>query len=384
MACPTCGSTRTIASASGRRRCLSPEHTGGPRSYNLEREMDEAEVAQALEARRGWAPEFGIAAPLPIGQKLKGVSTLTDMRTGQPVMQWVKSNEDAEAWQAALEASFKAMAESLPVLAPRKASGTWRADLLTVYPMGDPHIGMYSWQDETGDNWDLTIAERIHCGAMAELVNAAPATETAIVLNLGDALHYDSMAAVTPRSGHNLDADGRYAKMVSVTIKVMRQCIESALGKHKAVHVINLPGNHDETGALWLSIALSHIYEREPRVTVDTNPSVFSYYRWGKVLIGAHHGHACKPDKLAGVMACDRAKDWGETLHRHWLIGHIHHESKKEVGGVTVESFNTLAAKDAYATNGGWRSNRSMQAIVYHREHGEVGRSKVHAAMFED
>lgn len=380
MACPTCGSTRTIVSASDRRKCLGPEHVG-PRTYNLTREVSDAEVSEAIEARQGWAPEFGLVNPLPMGQKLKGTSTLTRNAAGE--VQWVKTNEDNEAWQAAMLASFRAMSEQLPQVEPRLAAERARADLLTIYPMGDPHIGMYSWAEETGDNWDLAIAERLHCSAIAELVSSAPATETAIVLNLGDALHYDSMAAVTPRSGHNLDADGRYAKMVSVAVKTMRQCIESALTKHHNVHVINLPGNHDETGALWLSIALSHIYEREPRVTVDTNPSVFSYYRWGKVLIGAHHGHACKPDKLAGVMACDRAKDWGEATHRHWLIGHIHHESKKEVAGCTVESFGTLAAKDAYATNGGWRSNRSMQSIVYHREHGEVGRSKVHAAMFE-
>ncbi|WP_211840912.1 hypothetical protein [Pseudoxanthomonas sacheonensis] len=382
MACPTCGSTRTIGSGGGRRKCLSPEHVG-TRSYNIDREVSGELQTEALEAKQGWAPEFGITSPLPMGQKLKGTSTLVDKRTGEQVLQWVKTNEDAEAQQAVLEAAARAMVSDMPRLAPRKASGTWRQDLLTVYPIGDPHIGMYAWAEETGDDWDLNIAERVHCGAMAELVQAAPATEQAIVWNLGDALHYDSMAAVTPRSGHFLDADGRYAKMVSVAVKIIRQCIESALTKHARVHVVNLPGNHDETGALWLSIALSHIYENEPRVTVDTNPSVFSYYRWGKVLLGGHHGHACKPAALAGVMACDRAKDWGETSHRHWLIGHIHHESKKEFSGVTVESFNTLAAKDAYATNGGWRSGRSMQAIVYHAEHGEVGRSKVCAAMFE-
>jgi UDP-2,3-diacylglucosamine pyrophosphatase LpxH len=170
---------------------------------------------------------------------------------------------------------------------------------------------------------------------------------------------------------------------VAVAVKVMRQCIESALEKHKRVHVINLPGNHDETGALWMSIALGNVYEREPRVTIERSPSLFAYDRWGKVLLGAHHGHACRVEKLAGVMACDRAQEWGETTHRHWLIGHIHHESKREFSGVTVESFNTLAAKDAYAANGGWRSGRSMQALVFHKEHGEVARAKVHAAMYE-
>jgi len=43
-----------------------------------------------------------------------------------------------------------------------------------------------------------------------------------------------------------------------------------------------------------------------------------------------------------------------------------------------------LAAKDAYATNGGWRSNRHMQAIVYHRGGWLVARSQVAADMFAE
>lgn len=341
------------------------------------------ERRRAKLALKGYAPDHDMTHPVPDGFNVKGVSTLY-RPDGSVAAQWVKSTADHERREAMLREAVEAMTADLPRLPARKASGTWRSDLLTVYPIGDPHIGMYSWREETGDDWDLSIAERVHCAAMDELVQVAPASEKAVIWNLGDALHYDSLAAVTPASGHFLDADGRYAKMVTVAVKVIRQCIESALTKHQDVHVINLPGNHDPTGALWLSVALANVYEQEPRVTVDTNPSLFSYYRWGKVLLGGHHGHACKPAALAGVMACDRAKDWGETTHRHWLMGHVHHESKKEFPGVTVESFNTLAAKDAYATNGGWRSGRSMQAIVYHAEHGEVARSKVHAEMFQE
>lgn len=332
-------------------------------------------------AQQGWSPEHGLTVPYPDGFTMGKVTIQRDAG-GTIERTWERMCADSERLAEMMREGFAAMTADLPRVAPRKASGQWRSDLLTVYPIGDPHIGMYAWGEETGEDWDLGIAEQTHCEAMAGLVQAAPATECAVVLNLGDLLHYDSMAAVTPRSGHFLDADGRYAKMVAVAVKVMRQCIESALAKHKRVHVINLPGNHDETGALWMSIALANVYEREPRVTVEQSPSMFAYYRWGKVLLGAHHGHACKIEKLAGVMACDRAKDWGETVHRHWLIGHIHHESKREFSGVTVESFNTLAAKDAYAANGGWRSGRSMQALVFHKEHGEVARAKVHAAMY--
>lgn len=333
-------------------------------------------------ARKGWSPAHDMTKTVPDGYLVKGTSTLYD-EEGKPRLQWVKSSIDHERQRELMQAAIAAMVEDLPRLPRRKAVGSYLPQLLAGYPIGDGHIGMLAWGEETGEDWDLAIAERTHCGAMAALVDAAPAAEYALVGNLGDWLHYDSLAAVTPRSGHNLDADGRYAKMVRVAIKVMRQCIESALAKHRIVYVVNSPGNHDETGALWLSAALAHIYEREPRVIVETTPSLFAYHRHGLVLLGIHHGHTCKPRDLAGVMATDRAKDWGETRFRYWWGGHVHHESVIELPGVRFESFNTMAAKDAFAAAGGWRSARNMKCIVYHAEYGEVARHMVNPAMLE-
>ena len=375
MICPKCGSESARRNGGGRGMCADCGYSGMLKFFATPEEV------AAVQA--GTAPEFGLYESAAIGT-IMGKVTVQRNAAGEVLQTWARYSPDDAMRAEAMRAAIDAMAADLPRVKPRKAKGEWRTDLLTVYPIGDPHVGMYSWREETGDDWDLVIAERTHCAAMDALVQAAPASEQAVVVNLGDLFHYDSMVAVTPRSGHFLDADGRYAKMVAVGVKIMRRCIESALEKHKRVHVINAPGNHDETGALWLSIALANVYEREPRVTIDRSPSVFAYYRWGNVLLGVHHGHTCKPNKLPGVMAADRAQDWGETVHRHWLIGHVHHESRKEYAGVTVESFGTMAARDAYAANGGWRSGRSMQAIVYHAEHGEVARSKVTAAMFAE
>lgn len=323
------------------------------------------------------------ASDAPDGFRLKGVSTLYGP-DGEVKGQWIKTSADDLRQREMVREAMAAMVQDLPQIKPRTLKAKWQSDLLTGYPIGDPHIGMRAWRDECGQDWDLTIAEQTHCDAMASLVEAAPPSETGLVVNLGDLFHYDSMAAVTPRSGHMLDADGRYAKMIRVGIKVMRQCIESALTKHRTVHVINSIGNHDETGAIWLSEALSHVYEREPRVVIDRSPSVFNYHRFGANLIGVHHGHTCKPDRLPGVMAADRAKDWGETRHRYWWQGHIHHASVREYPGVIVESFGTMASRDAYATAGGWRSREAMQSIILHREHGEVGRNTRHAEMFRE
>lgn len=339
---------------------------------------------KARMALKGHIPEMHIETKLPSFLKIKGTSQLMRRGEAEPLLSWIKTNTDTEALEALIQASCEAAVKDLPHVPARPFSGSYLPDLMTAYPIGDPHFGEYIWAEECGEDWDLSIAERVHCAAMASLVESAPPTETAIIVNLGDAAHYDSMAAITPHSGHHLDADSRYAKMVDILILAMRQCVESALTKHKFVHVVHVIGNHDETGAVWLSRLFAHLYANEPRVTVETSPSVFSYYRWGKNLIGMHHGHTSKADKLPGVMATDRAKDWGETLHRYWWTAHIHHESKKEYPGCTVESFNTLAPGDSYAHSGGWRSRQNMKAIVLHREHGEVARHTVHPSMLKE
>lgn len=338
---------------------------------------------KAKLARQGWSPEHDMTHTVPDGFHLKGTSTLYG-DDGAPKLQWVKTSIDHERQAEMMREAIEAMAEDLPKLPPRKIPKLkYRKDLMACYPIGDAHIGMRSWPKETGETWDLAEAERIQCGAMAELVERAPVTETATIVNLGDWYHFDNMEGVTSRSGHSLDVDGRYAKMVRVGVKVIRQCIESALQKHKRVHVVNVVGNHDDTGAMFLSVCLANVYEKERRVTIDTTPSAFQYFRFGKTLVGCHHGHSCKPDRLPGVMATDRAEDWGGTLYRYWWIGHVHHQSLKDYPGVTVESFRTLAAKDAYAHWGGYRAPRDMKCIVLHEEYGEVARHTVTPGMVE-
>lgn len=365
---------------------LIEELKAGGTAFNIAKkyEMDYRNMKRRVKAMalRGYAPRHDMTRTVPDGFKVSGVSTLYNKK-GQVSAQWVKSSADDERRLEMLREACDALSEELPQVKPRAYLGSASTDLMACYPIGDPHFGEYIWAEECGKDWDLAAAEQVHCGAMRALVDSAPATECATIVNLGDAAHYDSMIAVTPRSGHHLDADSRFGKMVRVLMKTIRQCIETALEKHKYVRIVNVIGNHDETGAVWLSVALSHIYANEPRVTVDTSPSVFNYFTFGKCLVGMHHGHTAKADRLAAVMATDRAKEWGASEHRYWWTGHIHHESKKEYPGVVVESFNTLAPNDAYATAGGWRSRERMTCIVLHREHGEVARHMVHPAMLK-
>jgi len=240
--------------------------------------------------------------------------------------------------------------------------------------MGDPHIGMYAWADEAGEDFDLDIAERDLTAAMARLVQSAPKSETALILNLGDFFHADNMENRTMRSGNVLDVDTRWQKVLQVGARAFYTLVQSALKKHRDVVIRNVIGNHDDHSAVFLSLLLDAYYRDEPRVTVELSPSAVWYMRFGKVLIGATHGDKAKWKDLAKIMAVDRPDDWGQSVYRYWHTGHVHHDRVQEDMGVVMECHRTLAAKDAWHAAQGYRSGRTMKCIVYDREYGEVER----------
>lgn len=310
---------------------------------------------------------------------VKGTSTL--YKDGEVVMEWVKTDRKAEDVARMLEEIKESLVAELPRVNPTPAPELVYEEMAVVIPFGDPHIGLYAWAEETGDDFDLEIAERDLCAAVDRLLDATPPAAECLIANLGDFFHADNMDGTTWRSGHKLDTDTRWSKVLRIGVKIMRYCIEAAARKHQKVTVINAIGNHDDHSSMFLSVCLAQIYENDPRITINDKPTVTHYWRFGLCFVGVHHGHSIKMDKLPLVMASERAQDWGETKYRYFLTGHIHHDSKKEFNGVTVESFRTLAAKDAYATSHGYSSGRDMKALVLHKQFGEIGRHLVSVAM---
>jgi hypothetical protein len=349
--------------------------------------VDKAAVNRAVQAvkakaaQHGYAPDHDMAHPVPDGFRVKRVSTLRDLQSGEAKIQWQISEPDKEQQAIAFKAAVEAMTTDVPRVKATKAPKTSSADLCAAYPVGDHHIGCLSWDKETGDNYDLAISEDILKHAMGHLVGIAPACEDALIPVLGDFMHYDSFKPMTPTSGNLLDADSRFPKMVSAAIRSLRYLIEVALMKHKRVHVIVEIGNHDLSSSIFMMQLLANVYENEPRVTIDTSPMHFHYYQFGANLIMTHHGHGVKLNDLPILMATDQPKMWGETRYRTCWTGHVHHTQVKDLVGATIESFAVLAPEDAWAHQKGYRPKRTMKSIIFHREFGEVARNTVNPEM---
>jgi hypothetical protein len=310
-----------------------------------------------------------------------GRSTLKNLQTGEDVMVWEKESLDKQAERECQLAAFEALAAKLPRLPPSKAPATANRQLATLYTLTDAHVGALCWHKEGGADWDLEIAEKTLVGCFEAMVRSAPDSELGIVNQLGDFLHWDGLQAVTPTSGHLLDADGRFEKLVEVAIRILRRVIGLALAKHSRVHVILAEGNHDLASSVWLRKMFAALYEDEPRVTVDDSALPYYVLQHGKTMLAFHHGHLKKNDGLPLLFAAQFPKMWGDTVKRYCHVGHRHHYEGKMHSGMTVTQHSTLAARDAYAARGGWINEREARAITYHAEFGQVAENIVSPEM---
>jgi len=322
-------------------------------------------------------PERGPEWEVPTGHSIKGVSALVDA-DGRVIQSWQKTRLEPSAIDIAetLKAAFADWEPAAPAVAvPSDAEG----DLVTLIPCNDWHVGMFAWNQETDQNWDLKIAERVIGAGIEDAIARSPKSGVGIVLGGGDLTHADNNENRTSRSNNVLDVDGRHTKVTETAGRLMARTIDAALRRFGTVLVRNLKGNHDEETAPAIAWFLHAWYRNEPRVTVDLDKSLFFHRRYGKVMLSATHGHAAKLQDMPQIMAHRRAEDWGASKYRYAHGFHVHHKSKfsTEGGGVIMESHQAPIPQDAWHFGSGFLSGRSLQTITYHREFGEISRVRV-------
>lgn len=135
-------------------------------------------------AAKGFSPAHDMYHTVPDGYKVKGTSTL--YKDGAPVIQWVKSDADKERQlQIVLEAIENA-SDSIKPFAPTPKPKTTDKDLCSLLVITDFHLGMYAWEAEAGDSWDISIAKSTFLNAVNDMIEASPKSEVGILCQLGD------------------------------------------------------------------------------------------------------------------------------------------------------------------------------------------------------
>jgi hypothetical protein len=243
----------------------------------------------------------------------------------------------------------------------------------------DMHLGKLAYSAETGESYDLKIAEELYMNAIYDLLaKARHLNIEKILFPVGqDLINSDGMIPETT-AGTRQDNDSRYTKIYTTVSRILVSTIDM-LRKCADVDIVIVPSNHDYASMFYIGEFLSAWYRNDKHVDVNNAPTQRKYYRYGKTLIGFTHGDQEKHDKLPLLMAREAQEDWAKVDFMQWHIGHLHkrrvtkYTDGDTFNGVEVRVLPSLSASDFWHTQKGYvKGNRMATGFVFDKEEGCV------------
>lgn len=333
---------------------------------------------EKVAAKQGVAPHRDLTHQTAAGFETKRVSTAYK-EDGTVALQWHIQEPQKQSMKQRLDAMLEGLQDDLSGFKDKaKPPETINKDHLAMYLIGDHHFGMLADSESKvdDDDWDVKIATKVLVDATSRLAGRVGNAETGVLVNVGDFFHADSSSNTTTK-GTPVDVDTRIGKTFKLAGRLFQVLIDKMLETHKNVVVINVRGNHDYDMACHLSSCLELLYSKEPRVDVVKNYSKFISYQWHNNLFVFHHGDRIKHEQILQVVIKNLDDQWAQSKNRYCHLGHIHHHTAREVGSMHFEHWGSLTATDQWHSDSGYGAERSMTAIVYHKENGEDSRVKI-------
>ncbi len=263
----------------------------------------------------------------------------------------------------------------------------------------DPHIGMYGWAQEVGEDYDSATAVRRYTDVVdkALAVSDFYSVERILYVVGNDLSHVDALGEQqkggTTTAGTAQDFDSRLPKVFSAIRRAVVSGIDKA-ARIAPVDVLVIPGNHDEQTTYKLGEVLQAWYRNDPRVDVKYDvesedeaywPRRRQYYQYGHNALMFTHGmeYKRKRDPLPLLFATEcPPMIWATTTHREVHTGHNHirmsgryqpEQDVTETRAIITRSLPGLTPEDAWHYQQGYKHAQAGTALVFRRSGGIAG-----------
>lgn len=322
---------------------------------------------------RGLAPEYGMNSVLPEQFEVERLSTMRRLPNGDPYWEIAKKRKGVVDHVKRLgEELREQFADAVGLFSLANPTPPVPNEFLVVdYEFGDPHFGMYADKEIVGEHFDTDRATQLSSAAIRKMARDAPNSSVAHFSLIGDNTHASDKTNSTRASGNPLDVDPRGHS--HSLMACARWCIFSVrllLEKHETVVANILPGNHDEDAAFALAAIVSMAFEGNPRVQCEVSERRIRGFKYDRLGLVYAHGDKVKMADLPALIAQDFRDWWSEVLFWYANTGHIHHEKWREIMGVLIRSWGTLAGKDRWHSEAGYRALQKTGYTVYDRRYG--------------
>jgi len=245
---------------------------------------------------------------------------------------------------------------------------------LLELPIMDLHLALLSWEKETGENYDLDIAEQLYKQVITKIIARVKAYGLHIeqvLFPIGQDFFNSDTINNTTTKGTILDSDTRWPRMYKRGVELLVWAIEQ-LRRLAPVKVFHIPGNHDEMLSYCAVVTLESYFRDLHSVEIDTSPAPRKYEQFGLCGIGFAHG-ADEGKRIKNLFQVEQPEMWGATKFREFHVGHTHHEYAIEDGGITIRHIGTIKMRDAWEVKHGFMGAiHRAQAFVWDREEGKI------------
>jgi hypothetical protein len=240
----------------------------------------------------------------------------------------------------------------------------------------DLHSGLLAWRMETGEDYDVHIAEERFRWCLGDILTRCKNKKfkKIIFVTLGDLLHIDNDMQTTSK-GTFQQADGRLAKIFDATLEMLIDGI-TALVKVAPVDFVYVCGNHDRVVGYTLVRAVEQAFRHNQSVTFDTTPNPQKHKLVGVNLIGWTHGDM--PSKHLGTWLQQSARrEYGLSKFAEVHAGHIHSQKATEIkqteedAGILVRHLPTVCQASYWEHQQGYsQSVKTVMCFVWNEKTG--------------
>ncbi|HEY6021074.1 MAG TPA: hypothetical protein VIY48_14550, partial [Candidatus Paceibacterota bacterium] len=255
--------------------------------------------------------------------------------------------------------------------------------MLYEISLPDIHFGRLTWHEESGEDYDVKIADAAVNKVLDELLGYTrlyPIAE--ILLPIGnDFFNFDNKAGTTT-GGTPQQNDTRWQKTYKLGRLLATMMIEKCMQIAPTTCLI-VKGNHDEQLNFCMGDALEVRFNGNPNVTIDNSPKGRKYKLFGKNLIGFAHGYWERLSDLSNLMPVESPEWWAVSTYREFHTGDKHHIKEyqsdfrlkaEELHGVLVRIIPSITVADGWTIDKGFvGSRRAAQSFLYHPTEGLKG-----------
>ena len=288
---------------------------------------------------------------------------------------WFKKIEtEKQDFKIDLLEEIKLIAPNVPLkkFTPSKSGKLLEIDIF------DPHFGKLAWGKETGEDYDIDIAESRYMTALSELLQQGASTNKIekIVFPIGNDLMHTDTTIQSTTAGTLQQVDSRWQKMwLRTRAAVMRGILMAS--EVAPVDIVIVPSNHDFQSIFYLGDLLECYYEKNKNIQVDNRPTARKYYRYGKCGIGFTHGNSEKHADLPMIMLREMQKEWSDVEFMEWHLGHFHkskvisYKDQDDYKGIKIRLLRSLSSADAWhALMGYIASIKGAEGFIWDKENG--------------